>query len=82
MAKQFSDFLVAAINDVKWGQSYIVITESKQKNIEEEIKNYLEDQLPRYKLPKDVIKIDKIPKNDMGKLQKSELQKNINFDLI
>lgn len=82
LSGKFNESIVVGIKDEKWGQSYVVITDSTEKNIDTDVKNYLVKELPRFKLPKEVIRIEKIPKNDMGKIQKAELQKKISFDLL
>jgi len=80
--KSFDEILVLGIKDEKWGQSYIVVSNSSEDDIEHKIVSHLEQKLPRFKLPKSVIKVAEIPKNQMGKILKKELMKKINFDLI
>ncbi len=40
----------------------------------DDIKNYVRQNLARYKVPRDVIFIDKLPRNPTGKVLKRELR--------
>lgn len=76
------DFISIGIKDKKWGQSYIIIIGSEEADIEVRIEDYLKKQLPKFKLPKQIYKLENIPRNELGKLQKSEIQKLLKIDLL
>ena len=38
---------------------------------------FLQERLVRYKIPKEIIKVEKIPRNAMGKIVRSDLNKTV-----
>lgn len=76
------DCLAIGIKDEKWGQSYIVVTDSKVKNIENKIEELLLSNIAKFKMPKGIFVIEKIPRNEIGKLNKKEVQKLFSFDFL
>ena len=67
--KNITDCAVIGINDEKWGQkviSYLVINK-KTINIQELIK-FLKGKIAKYKIPKNFIIVDNIPRNEIGKV--------------
>ena len=76
------DFINIGINDKKWGQSYIILIGSQEADIEERLEYYLTKQLPKFKLPNQIYKLENIPRNELGKIQKSEIQKMLKIDLL
>ena len=76
------DFVSIGIKDEKWGQSYVIIIGSKHEDIEKKLKIYVKEQLPKFKRPRQIYKLDYIPRNELGKLQKKEIQKLLMIDLL
>jgi acyl-coenzyme A synthetase/AMP-(fatty) acid ligase len=72
-----SEVCVIGINDEKWGQAACaaVVLKEKVNLSEDELKNFLKDKLASYKVPKKIIFIDELPKNEIGKINKIELKK-------
>jgi fatty-acyl-CoA synthase len=69
---------VAAIGveDEKFGQrlkAFVVLRDSKELS-EGEAKAYVKDNLANYKVPREVVFIDELPRNQTGKVLKRELQ--------
>jgi O-succinylbenzoic acid--CoA ligase len=77
-----NDFEILGVQDKKWGQSYIVIVEKTDQEIEKEISLFLQTKLASYKLPQNIYSIEKIPRNEMGKVQKEKLKKLIDVDFL
>jgi fatty-acyl-CoA synthase len=69
---------VAAIGveDEKFGQRLkaFVVCRSGQSISEDEVKEYVKDNLARYKVPREVVFLDELPRNSTGKVLKRELQ--------
>lgn len=66
---------VVGIPDDKWGESgkaYIVTKPGSNLQLED-IQNYLNDKLARYKIPRQVEFVDSIPKSGVGKVLKRML---------
>jgi O-succinylbenzoic acid--CoA ligase len=58
--------------DEKWGQVpvlYVVSSMDRQKILE-----YLSNKLAKYKLPKKIIYLEKLPRNASGKILKKNLK--------
>ena len=64
------------VEDKEWGarlRCFVVKAEGSQIG-EEEIKHYVRDHLARYKVPREVIFLDELPRNPTGKILKRELR--------
>ena len=67
---------VIGVDDEKFGQrlkAFVVLRDGKQLS-EDEVKDYVKDNLARYKSPREVVFIDELPRNPTGKVLKRELQ--------
>lgn len=64
------------VEDKEWGhrlRAFVVKTEGASVD-EEAIKVYVKDNLARYKVPREVIFLDELPRNPTGKILKRELR--------
>ena len=76
---QISEVSVIGIPDEKWGEvgKVFAVLKLGESITEREIIDYLQGKLARYKIPKSVEFIDQLPRNQTGKILKSELRKKI-----
>jgi fatty-acyl-CoA synthase len=70
------DAALIGVPDQKWGEVglMIVLLESGQKVSEEELKEFCQGKLARYKIPKQVIFADSLPYSAYGKVEKAKLR--------
>lgn len=64
------------VEDKEWGhrlRAFVVKTEGASVD-EEAIKTYVKENLARYKVPREVIFLDELPRNPTGKILKRELR--------
>ena len=64
------------VEDKEWGhrlRAFVVKTEGASVD-EDAIKTYVKDNLARYKVPREVIFLDELPRNPTGKILKRELR--------
>ncbi len=64
------------VEDEEWGhrlRAFVVKTEGASID-EDAIKTYVKDNLARYKVPREVIFLDELPRNPTGKILKRELK--------
>lgn len=77
--EQIEDVAVFGVKDVEWGQrvfALIVLKQTEHKQVifdENEFKKWCKSRLPKYSVPRLVRLVDKIPKNQLGKVNKKEL---------
>lgn len=69
---------VVGIPDEEWGEivGAGIVLQDDQKKLPD-LKSWLVDKLPNYKIPRKYILLDDLPRNVMGKVTKKELQKII-----
>jgi len=70
------DAVVIGVEDDRWGEvgkAYIVLKPDRNTN-EEDIYRFLNEKLARYKIPKYIVFVDKLPKTASGKIRKSLLK--------
>ena len=72
-----ADAAVVGVEDEDFGQrlaAYVVVAEGEEAPSGDEIKQYVRENLARYKVPRDVAIIDELPRNATGKILKRELR--------
>ena len=72
-----NDCTTLKIKDKTWGESYfLIISVSKnEKRIKEIISKKLKETFAKYKHPKDIYILNKIPRNELGKVMKEKIKK-------
>jgi len=69
---------VIGVDDEKFGQrlkAFVVVRDGKDVS-EDEVKAYVKDNLARYKVPREVVFLDELPRNPTGKVLKRELEES------
>ncbi|WP_060882265.1 acyl-CoA synthetase [Streptomyces caniscabiei] len=68
---------VVGVPDDRWGETVLAVLscESGTRPTVEEVRAFADRYLARYKLPTDVMHIDRLPRNASGKLDKIELRR-------
>ncbi len=71
-----ADAAVIGVADEDFGQRLraFVVTDATSAPSDQELKDYVRKNLARYKVPRDVIFIDELPRNATGKVLKRELR--------
>ncbi|MFC6978649.1 AMP-binding enzyme [Microbulbifer taiwanensis] len=65
---------VVGVPDTTWGESGVAFVVAAGAQIsEEEIRSHCREKLARYKVPRDFIVVDRIPRTGSGKALKSQL---------
>jgi acyl-CoA synthetase (AMP-forming)/AMP-acid ligase II len=68
---------VIGVDDEKFGQrlkAFVVLKDSRKDPSEEELKDYVKQNLARYKVPREVVFLEELPRNATGKVLKRELR--------
>ena len=71
------DCSVVGVPDEEWGErvsAAIVVTENRHVDAEE-MRMWAKERLAPYKVPQDVVQVDSLPRNVLGKVTKTELKK-------
>jgi fatty-acyl-CoA synthase len=70
-----SEAAVIGVDDDEFGQRLkaFVVLKDGQELTEDEVKAYAKDNLARYKVPREVVFLDELPRNPTGKVLKREL---------
>jgi len=73
---QVGEAAVIGVPDEKWGEvgRAIVVLKPGQQLTEDAIIDYCRQRIGRYKVPKSVVFVDKLPRNPAGKVVKGELR--------
>ncbi len=71
-----SDVAAIGVDDKDFGQRLraFVVLESGKKASEDDLKGYVKKNLARYKVPREIVFIDELPRNATGKILKRELK--------
>ena len=74
---------VIGVPDPKWGEvaCAVVALKAEEKVLEHQILKLFEDRIARYKHPRRVVFVDRLPRNAMGKVQKAELRRLVDAKL-
>ncbi|GGL80712.1 acyl-CoA synthetase [Glutamicibacter protophormiae] len=67
-----TDVAVVGVEDEKWGERVVAVVSCKPgvNPTVEELRDYAESHLARFKLPKDLVMTTEVPRNGAGKLDK------------
>jgi fatty-acyl-CoA synthase len=69
-----ADAAVVGVPDERWGEVCVAFLVLDAPVSEEELRAHCEDRLARFKVPKAFHVVDELPRNSMGKIQKSALK--------
>jgi fatty-acyl-CoA synthase len=71
-----SEAAVLGVDDEQFGQRLkaFVVTRGGANLSEDEVKGYVKENLARYKVPREVVFLDELPRNATGKVLKRELE--------
>ncbi len=74
---------VVGVQDAKWGEAAcaVVVMKPGSTLLETDLVKLFENRLARYKHPRRVLFVDRLPKNAMGKIQKAELRRLLDSQL-
>ena len=74
---QINEVAVIGTSDEKWGEvgKVIAVLKPEEELTEEEIIEFLQGKIARYKIPKSVEFVDQLPRNQAGKILKTVLRK-------
>jgi fatty-acyl-CoA synthase len=70
-----AEVAAVGVDDAQFGQrlkAFVVVREGKQLT-EDDVKNYVKNNLANYKTPREVVFVDELPRNSTGKVLKREL---------
>lgn len=65
---------VVGVPHPQWGETVKAVYSAKQDIDEEALKDYLEGQLAKYKIPRIFEKVEALPRNASGKILKQSLK--------
>ena len=69
---------VIGVDDEKFGQrlkAFVVLRDGSHSPTDD-VKNHVKDNLARYKVPREVVFLDELPRNPTGKVLKRELEEH------
>jgi fatty-acyl-CoA synthase len=69
-----ADAAVVGVADERWGEAGAAFVVVASPVSEDELRAHCLDRLARFKVPKSFTFVDELPRNSMGKIQKSELE--------
>jgi fatty-acyl-CoA synthase len=69
-----ADAAVVGVADERWGEVAAAFVVAERPVSEDELRQHCVERLARFKVPKSFAFVDELPRNSMGKIQKSELK--------
>jgi fatty-acyl-CoA synthase len=80
--KSIQEAAAVGVDDEKFGQRLkaFVVLQKGAKLSEDDVKEYVKDNLANYKVPREVVFLDELPRNPTGKVLKRELEEQDDDD--
>jgi len=74
-----AEVAVLGLPDKKWGEKVVAAVVPKKDQIitSQELSNFCETKIGKYKIPKDYYFLESLPKTPLGKTLKATLKKNL-----
>jgi fatty-acyl-CoA synthase len=72
--ERVKDVAVVGVPDEKWGEVGVAFVVPRGRASKEELTAFLEERLARYKIPREFVFIESLPRTPYGKVVKGELQ--------
>ena len=69
-----ADAAVVGVADERWGEAAAAFIVAERPVSDDELRQHCVERLARFKVPKSFAFVDELPRNSMGKIQKSELK--------
>ena len=69
-----ADAAVVGVADERWGEACAAFVVAESPVSDDELREHCRERLARFKVPKSFTFMDELPRNSMGKIQKSELK--------
>ena len=63
--------------DPRWGEVPVAVVKTEANLTEDEIINFMQNKVARYKQPRSVVFMDELPKNAMNKIVVDEIKKKL-----
>jgi len=76
--EEIEEAAVIGVDDDEWGQRLkaFVVPRNGTELSEETVKGYVKENLARYKVPREVVFLEELPRNATGKVLKRELKEH------
>jgi fatty-acyl-CoA synthase len=71
-----ADAAVVGVPDERWGEVCVAFVVLDAPVSDEDLRRHCVERLARFKVPKAFHVVDELPRNSMGKIQKSELHRS------
>lgn len=74
---QITESVVLPIENMEWGEIPLAVIVLKEDSslLKDEIHNYLKDKIASYKIPKEVLFVNTIPRTELGKIDTQAIKK-------
>jgi o-succinylbenzoate---CoA ligase len=69
---------VFGIEDKEWGHIIAAAIEDENNIIIDDLREFLKNKLPSFKLPRKIFILDELPKTELGKIQKGKIRERFN----
>ena len=77
--KDLVEYSIVGKHDVKWGEVPVIVAVKKNKSVTSDQILYLfNEKVAKYKIPKEVIFVNNIPKNALGKIEIDKVKQLVN----
>ena len=73
--KDLVEYSIVGKNDDKWGEVPVIVAVKNKSVTSDQILYLFNEKVAKYKIPKEVVFVDHLPRNALGKIINDEVKK-------
>ena len=71
------EIAVVGVDDLKWGERVCLIGAFSREITVDQLRDWAKEKMAEYKIPSKIVRVPKLSRNQMGKINKKQLKETL-----